>query len=412
MRSGLGAVRSHQSEDASREHAKSGWRVARLADVADFRLGKMLDGRKNKGYLRPYLANVNVRWGRFNLDDLRQMRFEEHEIEKYGLRDGDIVMCEGGEPGRCALWKEQMPGMTLQKALHRIRPDACMSNQFLYYNLFYRGRTGRFAPLFTGATIKHLPRQQLAKVEVDAPPLAEQERIADILSAYDDLIENNRRRTALLEEAPRELYREWFVRLRFPRNEYTVIVDGLPEGWERKTLGAVANITMGQSPKSTHYNETGAGLPFHQGVADFGDRFPAHRMYCSLEDRVAAPGDILFSVRAPVGRINLTLDKIVIGRGVAAVRSVEDRQSFLFYSLKNHFFREDMIGGGTIFSAVTKKELHGVRIVQPDHSVVQMFMDRIRSVDSQIEGLHRTTEQLMRARDLLLPRLMSGEVVA
>lgn len=300
--------------------------------------------------------------------------------------------------------------MTLQKALHRIRPDACMNNQFLYYNLFYRGRAGRFAPLFTGATIKHLPRQQLAKVEVDVPPMAVQERIADILSSYDDLIENNRRRIALLEQAARELYREWFVRLRFPGYESTRIVDGMPEGWHRKTLGEVANITMGQSPKSVHYNESGDGLPFHQGVADFGDRFPVHRMYCVLEARVAVPGDILFSVRAPVGRINITLDKIVIGRGIAAIQSVQNRQSYLFYALKNHFFREDMIGGGTIFTAATKKDLYGVHIMQVTPNLIQMFMNRIRSVDSQIEGLHLMAERLMRARDLLLPRLMSGKV--
>ena len=184
----------------------------------------------------------------------------------------------------------------------------------------------------------------------------------------------------------------------------------MPEGWYRKTLGEVANITMGQSPKSVHYNETGDGLPFHQGVADFGDRFPVHRMYCVLEARVAVPSDILFSVRAPVGRINLTLDKIVIGRGVAAIQSVQDQQSYLFYALKNHFFREDMIGGGTIFAAVTKKELYGVHVMQATPNLIQMFMDRTRSVDSQIEGLYLMAERLMRARDLLLPRLMSREV--
>ena len=134
MRSGLGGVLPNQSEEVARRRAKPNWRVARLADIAESSLGKMLDSRKNKGYPRPYLANVNVRWGRFDLDDLREMRFEEHESEKFGLRHGDIVMCEGGEPGRCARWKEQMPGMTIQKALHRIRAHGCMDSQFLYYN--------------------------------------------------------------------------------------------------------------------------------------------------------------------------------------------------------------------------------------------------------------------------------------
>ena len=197
------------------------WPKASLGEVADFRLGKMLDRRKNRGGLRPYLANVNVRWGRFDLENLREMRFEDHEIDKYGLAYGDIVMCEGGEPGRCALWKVQRTGMMIQKALHRIRAVDGVSNEFLFYNLFYRGRAGLLAPLFTGATIRHLPREKLAKVEVDVPPIPTQRRIAAILSAYDNLIEDNHRRIQLLERAARLLYREWFVHLRFPGHDRT-----------------------------------------------------------------------------------------------------------------------------------------------------------------------------------------------
>ena len=267
-----------------------------------------------------------------------------------------------------------------------------------------------FKQFTQGVAQDNLSQSKLLALKFFVPDVREQRRIADILSAYDGLIENNRRRIALLEQAARELYREWFVRLRFPGHESTRLVDGVPEGWERKTLSDVANITMGQSPKSVHYNETGDGLPFHQGVGGFGDRFPEHRVYCTLEARIAAPGDILFSVRAPVGRINISLDKIVIGRGIAAIQSVHDQLSILFYTLKDQFFREDMIGGGTIFAAVTKKELHGVRIIQATPNVIQMFTDRVRCVDSQIEKLHLMAEQLMRARDLLLPRLMSGEV--
>ena len=159
------------------------WIVKPLAEVADFSLGKMLDVKKNRGDLRPYLANVNVRWGEFELDALREMRFEDDEEDQYGLKYGDIVMCEGGEPGRCAFWKDQVPGMMIQKALHRIRPHACLDSSFLYYSFLELGRRGGFIPLLTGATIKHLPREKLAKVEVSFPPLDEQSRIASLLSA-------------------------------------------------------------------------------------------------------------------------------------------------------------------------------------------------------------------------------------
>jgi type I restriction enzyme S subunit len=113
--------------------SETAWRNGTLGEVADLCLGKMLDQSKNRGLPTPYLANVNVRWGEFVLDDLRVMRFEQHERDRYGLKYGDIVMCEGGEPGRCAIWKEQVPGMMIQKALHRIRPKAGLDHGFLYY---------------------------------------------------------------------------------------------------------------------------------------------------------------------------------------------------------------------------------------------------------------------------------------
>ncbi len=155
-----------------------GWEVKVLGEIADFRLGKMLDKEKNKGELTPYLANVNVRWGRFELDDLRSMRFKQDELEIYGLRFGDIVMCEGGEPGRCAVWKKEIPGMMIQKALHRIRSRSNMNYPFLYYSLRLLGEGGHLSSFFTGSTIKHLPREKLAKVTMLVPPIATLDKFA------------------------------------------------------------------------------------------------------------------------------------------------------------------------------------------------------------------------------------------
>ena len=132
------------------------WKRVPLGSVADLCLGKMLDKDKNRGEPLPYLANVNVRWGEFDLSELRTMRFEPHEHERYGLKFGDIVMCEGGEPGRCAIWKEELPGMMIQKALHRIRPHDTLDYRFLYYNLLNLGRHNGFDQFFTGATINRM----------------------------------------------------------------------------------------------------------------------------------------------------------------------------------------------------------------------------------------------------------------
>ncbi len=147
-----------------------GWKRKPLSEVATFRLGKMLDQKKNRGEPKPYLANLNVRWGEFDFSNLREMKFEDRENEIFGLKHGDIVMCEGGEPGRCAIWKEQIPGMMIQKAIHRIRPIDPLDYRYLYYSLFHQAKSGRLSQLFTGATIKHLPREKLAKVQIDIPP--------------------------------------------------------------------------------------------------------------------------------------------------------------------------------------------------------------------------------------------------
>ena len=117
------------------------WARRPLGEVTDLCLGKMLDQNKNRGEPFPYLANVNVRWGAFELDDLRVMRFEPKEMDRYGLKFGDIVMCEGGEPGRCAIWKDQVPGMMIQKAIHRIRPKEFLDYRFLFYSLLHLGQT-------------------------------------------------------------------------------------------------------------------------------------------------------------------------------------------------------------------------------------------------------------------------------
>lgn len=173
-----------------------GWARSSLGGIAEFRLGKMLDQEKNRGDLMPYLANVNVRWGKFDLHDLREMRFEQDELDVFGLKSGDIVMCEGGEPGRCAIWKEQLPKMMIQKAIHRIRCRENMDHVYLYYSLRHQGQSGHLATLFTGATIKHLPREKLAKVTVVVPP----RRLMDLFSEQTHPIEGQ---LGLLEAANR-----------------------------------------------------------------------------------------------------------------------------------------------------------------------------------------------------------------
>lgn len=279
--------------------------------------------------------------------------------------------------------------------------------KFVYYKLM----TLNLQKYNAGGAVPTLNRNNLDNIEIAIPPVSEQMKIAYILSTYDDLIETNLQRIALLEEAARLLYQEWFVHFRFPGHEYTKMVDGIPEGWLFKPLCELALITMGQSPKSEFYNELGEGLPFHQGVSNYGQRFVSHKYYCTSLNRIAESGDILFSVRAPVGRLNFTLEKIVIGRGLASLQSKTGQQTFFYYQLKNHFFKENLIGTGAIYESVTKKELENQCMLTPVEHLVVLFEDLCKPIDSQLETLYSQNQKLKQARDLLLPKLMSGEVM-
>ncbi|MBU0500230.1 MAG: restriction endonuclease subunit S [Gammaproteobacteria bacterium] len=152
------------------------WVWARCAWLGEARLGKMLDASKNKGEFRPYLRNVNVRWGRFDLSDVLKMRIEEHELSRVSVRKGDLVICEGGEPGRAAIWDSDEE-FVIQKALHRFRCNEWALPEYILFCLEHDYFSGRLSRYFTGATIKHLTGKALAEYPIPLPPVAEQKRI-------------------------------------------------------------------------------------------------------------------------------------------------------------------------------------------------------------------------------------------
>lgn len=405
------------------------WTRTPLAQVAELCLGKMLDARKNKGDLMPYLANINVRWGEFELNNLREMRFESHELERYGLKHGDIVMCEGGEPGRCAIWKDEVPGMMIQKALHRIRPNKELDYRFLYYSFLHKGRNGGFSSLFTGATIKHLPAQNLAKVEVSYPSKPEQVRIADILSAYDDLIENNRRRIKLLEESARLLYREWFVHLRFPGHEHVKVVDGIPEGWERKSMSQVCvagdGIQTGPFGSQLHqyeYAETGIPVVMPKDLIDFRiDTSTIARVPVEVANRLARhrmeEGDVVYGRRGDIGRrafVGKGQVGFVCGTGCLRLRANPDvvAPQFFFDALGSPETLGLIVGRakGSTMPNLNTSILADIPILVPPWALQVEYIGFATDISEQIATLIQQNEKLRQARDLLLPRLMSGEL--
>jgi len=269
------------------------------------------------------------------------------------------------------------------------------------------------------------------------PPLPEQHAIAHILGTLDDKIELNRKQNETLEAMARALFRAWFVDFEpvrakmqgrwqrgqslpgLPAHLYDLFADGLveselggiPEGWEMISVDTEFDITMGQSPPGSTYNEIGEGLPFYQGRADFEFRFPKRRVFCKAPTRLAKIGDTLVSVRAPVGDINMALEDCAIGRGVAAVRHKTGSRSYTYHfmsSISDIFARFD--AEGTVFGSIGKKDFHSISHVKPPRDLVLTYEKLAASLDDEVEKNEQESRTLAQLRDTLLPKLISGEL--
>lgn len=369
------------------------WLTKQLEDVADFTLGKMLDQKKNRGEPLPYLANVNVRWGEFDLDDLRYMKFESHEVERYSLKYGDIVMCEGGEPGRCAIWKKHQPGMMIQKALHRIRPHDCLDANYLFYFFLHTEKMGGFAPFFTGATIKHLPREKLAKINITIPPRPIQERISSILSGYDDLIAINQNRIALLEESVRLLYQEWFINLRFPNHQTVKNCGDLPQGWSTVSLGDLVFLNYGKALKNSSRHHGVIPVYGSSGVVGWHD-----------QALVSGPG-IIVGRKGNVGSVYFSECDFFPIDTVFYV-TTEQSSYFVHQLLKTMNF----ISSDSAVPGLNRNYAHGLQVLKPEERVLAQFEQLVDPIYRQIEILLKANKNTAEARDALLPKLMSGAI--
>ena len=384
----------------------------KLKDICEFIVDCPHSTAKDEGGGYPLIRTPNIGKGRLLLDGVHRVSEEVYQsrISRGIPSKNDLILAREAPIGNVAIIKNE-GRICLGQRTVLLRPDKnCVNPDFLMYYLISPEQQGKLIGSSNGATVNHLNMVNIRNLDVNIPCLKVQSRIASILSAYDDLIENNQKQIKLLEEAAQRLYKEWFVDLRFPGHEDVEIVDGLPVGWEEKRLDEVAYIIMGQSPKSEFYNNEFDGLPFHQGVGTYGNRYVKDDIYSSVQTKVAEAGSILFSVRAPVGRLNITKNKIIIGRGLSAMNHKQGYQSYLFYLLKERFFKEDLMGNGSVYASISKDELCSIKFVVPNKEIVKFFNEITKDIDYKILMIDEQIRSLKEARDRLLPKLMSGEV--
>ncbi len=374
------------------------WEKVKLGNVSESCLGKMLDQRKNKGTYKPYLANVNVRWGSFDLNNLQEMKFEEDEDERYGIKYGDLIICEGGEPGRCAIWKEELPNMKIQKALHRVRINEEMDYRYVYYWFLLAGKQGALKQYYTGATIMHIPGQKLKEVVIDKPPLGVQRRIGYYLESFDNLIDNNQKQIKLLEEAAQRLYKRWFIDLHFPGYENVKIVDGVPEKWEKVSLAEIAPIVTGK--KDANFGiDSGKYLFFT--CAQEPIKAPSYSFDC---DAVILAGNGDFNVKLYRGRFEAYQRTYVFSPYNS------NNLYLLYYAVKDNMCQLFQGASGSTIKFLTRRMLEDILVFVPDEKVLIQFNRNCELFQKKIEALKAQIILAQEVRDRLLPKLMSGEI--
>ena len=304
--------------------------------------------------------------------------------------------------------------------------DKDTDGKFIYYLLTQKHITDYLHTIGENSVSSYpsINPDDIANLKFTVPDLKTQKSIAAVLSALDKKIALNKQINARLEQMAKTLYDYWFVQFDFPDTNGKpykssggeMVFDEtlkreIPKGWEVKSLNQVADIVMGQSPDGASYNLEQEGTIFFQGSTDFDWRFPNVRQYTTSPTRFAQKGDILLSVRAPVGDLNIAPFECCIGRGLAALRSKSGNNSFLFYVMK--YFKtvfERRNTEGTTFGSITKDDLHSLKLVAPADNVLEKYNEIASKYDEMIFIRSQQNHQLTQLRDFLLPMLMNGQI--
>lgn len=286
---------------------------------------------------------------------------------------------------------------------------------FLYYVLTQATVVDKLHAIAAQSTSAYpsLRPSDIENLEIDIPTLDEQRAIASILRCIDEKTQLNAQINRNLEQQAQAIFKSWFV-------DFAPFRDGkfmdselgpIPAGWRVGTLEDIADITMGQSPKGESYNENSVGTVFYQGRAEFTDRFPVRRLFTTEPKRMATSGDVLLSVRAPVGDMNIANEPCCIGRGLATIHAKHGFTSFVFYTMQTLRQELDKYNGeGTVFGCINKDSLNALKVIIPPENIISVFEERTSPLDRKYFVGIEENMRLTKLRDTLLQKLMSGEI--
>ena len=373
--------------------------IKTIADVCE----KVYSGGTPSRKRREYFEQGTIPWLNTGEIAFNRIYKTENYITEAGLNNSSakwvpantvIVAMYGATAARTSITK--IPLTTNQACCNLVIDEKVADYRYVYY--YICSQYTKLASLANGGAQQNLNAGQIKDYPIVLPDLPTQTKIADILSTIDDRIENNTRINDNLQQQAMALYASMF--LDDPTLETTA-----------GTLKDVADITMGQSPSGSSYNEDGYGEVFYQGRAEFGYRFPTRRLYTTEPKRMAEAGDVLLSVRAPVCDLNVAYERCCIGRGLGAIHSCSGYQSFVLYTMFVLRPQLDVFNGeGTVFGSINRNALNDMPINIPSDGAIAAFEAVVRPMDDMIRSNYMENCRLQELRDSLLPRLMSGEI--
>ena len=336
--------------------------------------------------------------GTLNLQDLKSV--DDEKASEYLLKPNDIVFARtGASTGRNYFYDGTDGEFVYAGFLIKFSIDEKKVNpKYIKYFCQSKQYKDWINSFNTGSTRGNINAQTLGKMPIPLIERTAQDALISILSSIDEKIKKNNEINNNLEQQAQAIYQQMFI-------------DNPDPDWIEGSLSDIANITMGQSPSGSSYNEDGIGAIFFQGRAEFGFRFPTIRLYTTEPKRMAYANDILMSVRAPVGDLNVAHNDCCIGRGLAAIHSKTNHQSFILYTMFSLKKQLDVFNGeGTVFGSINRNSLNDMPILIPDDEQIEKFELIVAPMDAAIRNNYEGICRLQAVRDSLLPRLMSGEL--
>lgn len=394
-----------------------------------------LDSEYGIDYFKMSFINQD---GSYSFNKLPKTKATDKEIKDYRINSGDFFINVRNSKelvGKSCVIYRVDKDILFNHMLVRIKQKQHITGSYInaYFNTDFGKKLLDTCKKGT-TTVIALYQKDLYDLPI---PIPNEDILKQIDSTYNSInqkIEINNRINAELEELAKKVYDYWFVQFDFPFDfaQGKPNAEGkpykssggkmvwsedlkreIPEGWKGGELKDIANITMGQSPAGESYNEDGNGMVFYQGCTDFGTRFPSIRKYTTEPTRFARKGDILLSVRAPVGTLNIAKEDCCIGRGLAALNSKDNCIAYLFgvmVNLKQIFDRRNT--DGTTFGSITKDDLFTLKVIKPSNEVLEMYHKLINPCFEKQNLIAEENQQLSSLRDWLLPMLMNGQVVS